>query len=142
MTQVPVRERILVVEDDPEMAELLKIRLSSAGFQVHTEGRGLPALDYAEKNELDLAILDLKLPDIHGYEVCKRLRLLCNPKFLPVIMLTGMDRPMDQLRGFSYGADAYLVKPYHWAELLKMIEMFLGYQDAGGTEDPGGLINP
>ena len=124
-----LRERILVVEDDTDMAELLKMRLISSGFQVHTEERGLTALDYAVQNDPDLVILDLKLPDIHGHEVCQKLRALYSPRFLPIIMLTGMSRPLDQLRGYSYGADAYLIKPYHWEELLNTVELLLGYRD-------------
>ena len=124
-----VRERILVVDDDSDILELLRIRFSAEGFQVHTEERGLSALKYAETTQPDLVILDLRLPDIHGHEVCQKLREMTSPRYVPVIMLTGMSRPMDQLRGFSFGADAYLTKPYRWEELLNTVQVLLGYRE-------------
>lgn len=119
-------KRILVVEDDAALAELMKMRLEEEGFEVHTESRGAAALTFASAHQLDLVILDLRLPDISGYDVAKRLRQLYHPWVLPVLMLTGMDKPVDQLRGFAFGADAYLTKPYNPDELLKTIALLLG----------------
>jgi DNA-binding response OmpR family regulator len=120
------RKRILVVEDDEPLAELMKLKLESEGFDVATETRGAGALSYAAEHPLDLVILDLKLPDINGYEVAKELRKLYHPWVLPLIMLTGMDKPADQLRGFANGADAYLTKPYEPDELMRTIALLLG----------------
>lgn len=120
------RKRILIVEDDEALAELLKLRLEEEDFEVHVEPRGLPALNYASEHQLDLVILDLRLPDISGYDVAKRLRQLYHPWVLPVLMLTGMDKPVDQLRGFAFGADAYLTKPFNPDELMKTIALLLG----------------
>lgn len=119
-------QRILVIEDDQGMAELLKSRLESAGFQVQTEGRGGAGLSQAQEHRPDLVILDLRLPDMGGYEVCTKLRKLYDRWDVPILMLTGMDKPIDELRGFAHGADAYLTKPYEPTELLKTVAVLLG----------------
>ena len=118
--------RILIVEDEADMAGFLKERLTSAGYKVHTASSGKAGLSYAAEHESDLVILDLLLPDIHGYEVCKELRKLSNPWGQPILMLTAMAQPIDQLRGFAHGADAYLTKPFDSNELLKTVAMLLG----------------
>lgn len=120
------RKRILIVEDDQPLAELLALQLEEEGFEPHCESRGKAALRYASENQLDLVILDLRLPDMSGYEVAKQLRQLYHPWILPLLMLTGMDKPVDQLRGFAHGADAYLTKPYDPEELMKTISLLLG----------------
>ena len=119
-------KRILVVEDDEQLADHLKRRLELEHFSVDTETSGSRALAYAAEHRPDLVILDLKLPDINGYEVCRELRKLYHPWIVPILMLTGMDKPIDQLRGFAHGADAFLTKPYEPAELLKTIHLLLG----------------
>ena len=119
-------KQILVVEDEEDMAELLQERLKSAGYQVHTAGSGKAGLSDAAEHEPDLVILDLMLPDIHGHEVCRELRKLSNPWGQPILMLTAMAQPVDQLRGFAHGADAYLTKPFNSHELLKTVAMLLG----------------
>lgn len=117
--------RILVVEDDTDAAFMLKTRLESAGYHVRTAVSEKVALSCATEEPLDLVILDLKLPDISGYEVCRRLRKRSSPWQVPVLMLTGMTEPIDQLRGFAFGADAYLTKPFDSGELLKTVDLLL-----------------
>lgn len=123
---IPTREKILVVEDDPDSAKILKMQMDSAGFNAHVVERGIRALEYATEHPVDLVILDVKLPDISGFEVCKKLHQLCQPWVPPILILTAMCEPVDQLHGFAHGADAYLTKPYKAAELLKTISMLLG----------------
>lgn len=118
--------RILVVEDNESMAELLRRRLEAWQFEVHVEGRGTAALSHMADHQPDLVILDLRLPDMNGYEVCRQMRRLYPRWEVPVLMLTGMDQPVDQLRGFACGADAYLTKPYQSEELLSTISLLLG----------------
>ena len=122
---IAIRGRILVVEDEKTEARLLQLNLESAGFAVHTEGTGGAALRYAAEHPLDLVILDLKLPDISGYEVCRQLRKT-RPEGVLTLMLTGLVQPIDQLRGFAFGADAYLTKPCSITELMKTIFTLLG----------------
>ncbi len=114
-------KRVLVIEDDESLIYLLKMQLEAKGFEVHTETCGAMALSYATDHSLDLVILDLMLPDISGFQVCKELRRIYNPWAPPILMLTGLNQPIDQLLGFAHGADAYLTKPYEPAELLKTI---------------------
>ena len=125
MTAAP-RERILVIEDDVALAKFLKTLLEGVGYCVHTETAGAAALHDAAEHRPDLVILDLKLPDIGGYEVCRQLRKLYNKWDVPILILTGMDQPIDQLRGFAHGADAYITKPCEPDELLKTIAGLLG----------------
>lgn len=120
------KKQILIVEDDESLAMLLTQRLESEGFEVHAVSSGATGLVYAAEYRPDLVILDLRLPDMHGYQVCKELRQIFHPWALPVLMLTGMDQPIDELRGFAHGADAYLTKPYDPTELLKSVRLLLG----------------
>jgi len=116
----------LIVEDDPKQAKLLRTRLASAGYEVREEGSGSRALSSVADEQPDLVILDLGLPDMNGYEVCRKLRQDLHPWTMPILMLTGWDKPVDQLRGFAHGADAYITKPYDAPELLKTIAFLLG----------------
>ena len=120
------RGHILVVEDEAALAQLLKWQLESGEFDVHVAHAGGAALQYAAEHRPDLVMLDLRLPDMHGYQVCRELRRLYHPWVVPILMLTGMDKPIDQLRGFAYGADAYMTKPYEPSELFKTISLLLG----------------
>lgn len=122
----PIGQRILIVEDEELIANVLKRCLESEGFRAHIELSGESALSYAAEHRPDLVLLDLQLPDLHGYEVCKALRALYHAWTLPIIMLTGMDAPLDRLRGYAYGADAYLTKPFEPPALLPMITLLLG----------------
>ena len=119
------QKRILIVEDEEKIAKLLAAELARAGYAVHTEWYGQAALDYAAEHELDLVLLDLRLPDMSGYTVCKELRKRFHAWALPILMVTAMGQPIDQLRGFAHGADAYLTKPYEPTELLRTISILL-----------------
>ena len=120
------RKQILVVDDDVMVAKMLKMRLEQAGFEVHVEHTGAGALQYASEQRPALVILDLRLPDIHGYQVCALLRKFFHSDCMPVVMLTGMEQPVDQLRGYAHGADAYLTKPCEADELLGTISELFG----------------
>ena len=130
------RERVLVIEDDAAMARLLRTLLECAGYEVRAEACGAAALTGTAETAADLVILDVGLPDMNGYEVCRRLRQRFQPWSLPILMFTGMDKPVDQLRGFAFGADAYLTKPCDPAELLKTVALLLGHADAEFSGSP------
>jgi two-component system response regulator VicR len=118
--------RILIVEDEVPLARMIQWRLQEAGYEVAAVHSGERALRQAAEQRPDLVVLDLKLPDMHGYQVCRELRRVCAPWAVPVLMLTGMDKPIDQLRGFAFGAEAYLTKPFMTGELLDTVAQLLG----------------
>ena len=124
--QVIARHRILVIEDEEAIARLLTRYLTAAGFEVHSESRGAEAVKCAKDQKPDLVILDLRLPDLDGHDVCKALRELYPPWDLPILMLTTLDSPGDRLRGLDCGADAYLTKPFEPPALLPTIALLLG----------------
>ena len=120
------RKRILVVEDEEAYARLLTWQLEAVGYEVRAVTRGADALRCVHDFKPELVMLDLRLPDIHGYDVCRELRKQFHPWVVPIVMLTAMDQPMDQLRGFAFGADAYLTKPCKESELIKTVTLLLG----------------
>lgn len=120
------RRRILVIEDDEALASSLQRLLELEGFEVQVQHAGNSAVLQAAERQPDLVILDLRLPDLHGYRVCEELRKLYHSWVIPVVMLTGMDAPIDKLRGFAHGADAYLTKPCDRDELIRTVRQLLG----------------
>ncbi|MBI4342114.1 MAG: response regulator [Candidatus Omnitrophica bacterium] len=122
---VTCQERILVVEDEEDLGLILQTRLESAGYEVHLEPRGSAGVEYAIEHQPDLVILDVRLPDLHGFEVCRQLRQRYGHEELPVLMFTVMDGPMDDIHGFASGANAYLPKTCEPVRLLDAVERLL-----------------
>ena len=101
---------ILIVEDSPPQALKLKLALESTGCQVHWAETGLGGLDIAQQKHFDLVVLDIELPDINGFEVCKKLKADPNLTNIPVVMLTTRDHAEDVLNGLEVGAVDYIPK--------------------------------
>lgn len=114
---------ILMVEDEPKVAAFLKQGLEEEGYQVTWVIEGKHALEYALQEPFDLVLLDVRLPDMSGIEVCRRLRL--HRAALPILMLTALDAVEDRVKGLRAGADDYLPKPFAFDELLARIEALL-----------------
>lgn len=112
--------RILLAEDDGPIGHVIRRGLGAAGYIVDHAVSGQDALDLALRGDYDLLILDLMLPDRDGWSVCEALR--ADRRETPVLMLTACDSLDDRLRGFRAGADDYLTKPFHFAELLARVE--------------------
>jgi len=108
-------EKILIVEDEITMQETLAYNMKRQGYDVETAGDGKTALDIARKSHPDLIILDIMLPGMDGFEVCRELRKEMNT---PVLMLTARDDEIDRVVGLEVGADDYLTKPFSMRELL------------------------
>ena len=108
--------RVLVVEDEPKMAGLVKRGLEEEGIAVDVSGRGEDAVWMAGSTEYDVVVLDVMLPGLDGFEVCRRLR--ADEVWTPVLMLTARDAVDDRVAGLDGGADDYLVKPFSFDELL------------------------
>ena len=125
------RKRILVVDDEAPLARTLKMRLEGIGYEVLTAATGREALTYTAECQLDLVVLDVNLPDMNGYQVARELRRIHHPWALPILMLTVKDKPIDQLRGFAHGADAYLTKPFESTELFQAVALLTGEIAAG-----------
>ncbi|HET9223751.1 MAG TPA: response regulator, partial [Roseiflexaceae bacterium] len=114
--------RILIVEDEPEIADYLRRGLVFEGYAVELAGDGLAALAAARDRPPDLVVLDLMLPGIDGLEVAKRLRAGGD---IPIIMLTARDAVADRVAGLESGADDYMIKPFAFEELLARIRVQL-----------------
>ena len=108
--------RILVVEDTERMADLLRRGLTEEGYAVDVVDTGMDAVWIGSENPYDAIVLDLMLPDLDGFEVCRRLRAA--DQWAPVLMLTARDDLDDRVSGLDAGADDYLTKPFSFAELL------------------------
>lgn len=117
--------RILVVEDEVDLAELVAFNLRGEGHQVAVVHDGATALAEIQRNPPDLVVLDVMLPDISGIEVCRRLRRKPETIRLPVIMLTARSDEVDRVVGFEVGADDYLAKPFSPRELVLRVEAIL-----------------
>src|SRR5258708_26263062 len=103
--------RIVVVDDVPANAKLLEARLSAEYFDVLTASNGTEALAICARAECDIILLDVMMPDIDGFEVCRRLKSNPATHFIPVVMITALDSPADRVRGLAAGADDFLTKP-------------------------------
>jgi two-component system, cell cycle response regulator CtrA len=111
--------RVLLIEDDRAMARSVELMLDEAGFEHETAGTGEIALEYARTYEFDVVMLDLTLPDLHGHEVLKRLRMLRINT--PVLILSGDSETDTKVTGFGAGADDYVTKPFDKSELLARV---------------------
>ena len=116
------RKRILVVEDDSNTANLIVLYLEREGFQTLQAGDGEAGLSLAKRQGPDLVILDLMLPHMDGWEVCRQLRKISE---VPVIMLTARGEEMDRVSGLTLGADDYMVKPFSPRELVARVKAVL-----------------
>ncbi len=114
--------KILVVDDEEPIQELLRFNLEKEGYLVRVAKDGQEALQHVEKDQPDLLVLDLMLPGMDGLEVCRKLR--SNPKFhqIPIIMLTAKGEEIDKVLGLELGADDYMTKPFSPRELLARIK--------------------
>ncbi len=114
--------RLLVVDDDPHILELVTLSLTAAGHQVVQAATGPQALEAAAAESFDLVVLDVLLPGFDGREVCRRLRKTSN---VPILMLTALGEIHQKLRGFDAGADDYLPKPFETVELVARVKALL-----------------
>ncbi len=117
--------RILVIDDDTAIAELIKVNLDLLGHQVSTANDGMKGLALAQQNRPDLIVLDVMMPDLDGFTVCQRLRQNTSTAGIPVLMLTALGMTKDKVKGFDSGADDYLTKPFEIPELQVRVRALL-----------------
>ncbi|HJL17816.1 MAG TPA: response regulator transcription factor [Sandaracinaceae bacterium LLY-WYZ-13_1] len=118
-------ERILIVDDEPDIVELLEYNLRQAGYAVVTARDGASALAEVRRQRPDLILLDLMLPDISGTEVCRRLRKDGGTEGIPIMMITARGEEIDRVVGFELGADDYVTKPFSPRELVLRVQAVL-----------------
>lgn len=115
--------RILLVEDDPATAKSIEMMLTHANLNVYTTDLGEEGIDLAKLYDYDLILLDLGLPDMHGHDVLRQLRIARVET--PILILSGADDTDNKIKGFGYGADDYLTKPFHRDELVARIHAII-----------------
>jgi DNA-binding response OmpR family regulator len=123
-----MRKKILVIDDEPLVVEVLKIRLKMNNYEVITAGDGTEGIERAVTEKPDLIILDVVMPGLDGYQVCQKLKEDTNTKTIPVIMLTALGQSPGRKKGYSAGAQDYIFKPFDDQELLNSVERALKYK--------------
>jgi twitching motility two-component system response regulator PilG len=119
------QRKILIVEDEVSLLKLESILLTTRGYKVSGVTDGLKALEEIKKDMPDLVLLDIMIPGIDGFEVCRRIKADPVTTNLPVVMLTAKKSTADQTRGVEAGADAYITKPFKSAKIIEIVEELL-----------------
>ena len=123
--------KILIVDDDPRLRELVGLSLERAGFSVITSGDGQRALVHAAREAPDLIVLDVGLPEMEGFEVCRRIRAQSD---VPILFLTARDDEIDRVLGLELGADDYVSKPFSPRELVARVRAILKRSTGGARQ--------
>lgn len=123
-------EKILVIEDDPSAVRLESYILEQEGYRVITATNGLEGLKKAKEEEPDLVVLDVMLPGLDGFQVCRRLRVMPRSKRLSILMLSAKAQEIDRVTGLKAGADEYLTKPADPADLVTSVQNLLARASA------------
>lgn len=126
-------ELVLLIDDEPSILELARMYLEREGYQVQQAKDGEAALEAANRLRPDLIVLDIMLPKLDGFEVCKRLRASRNPA--AILMLTARDEDVDKILGLELGADDYLTKPFNPRELVARVKAILRRGSSGESQN-------
>ena len=124
-----MRPRVVIIEDEKDIVELVRYNFRKEGFEVEGFARGREGLDYLRRNPADILLLDILLPDEDGFSICKRLRADDHLRGLPVIFLTAKGEEMDRVLGLEIGGDDYVVKPFSPRELVARVKAVLRRQE-------------
>lgn len=131
-----MNENILIVDDEKEIADLIEVYLKNDGYTVHKFYNGLDALNCIGTQSIDLAILDVMLPDVDGFRICQKIR---EEHFYPIIMLTAKVEDGDKIMGLTIGADDYITKPFNPLEVVARVKTqlrrYVRYNNAVNAED-------
>ncbi len=129
-------ESVMIVDDEKEIADLIEVYLKNDGYTVYKFYNGMDALKCMESTELDLAILDVMLPDIDGFRICQKIR---EKYFYPIIMLTAKVEDSDKIMGLTIGADDYITKPFNPLEVVARVKTqlrrYVRYNNAAYDEE-------
>ncbi|MFH2035691.1 MAG: response regulator [Candidatus Zixiibacteriota bacterium] len=116
---------ILVIDDEPQVTEIIEAFLTNAGHKVHIENDAVAGLEMARKMKPDMILLDIMMPGTDGYSICNQLKEDAMTKNIPVVFLTGKDRADDQGRSFKVGGDLFIKKPFSCERLLEIVNIIL-----------------
>ncbi len=130
-----MEDTVLIVEDDADVVDLLRYNLSKAGFGVLIARDGLKGLEIARRGRPDLVVLDLRLPQMDGYAVCKALKNDSDTTALPIVILTARAEPGERVHGLEIGADDYMTKPFSPRELVLRVKALLRRSRSGAQND-------
>src|SRR3990167_8226260 len=130
------KQRILIIEDDKHISKLVKYNLEKAGYDATVTVTGEEAFEVLDKEQVDLIILDIMLPKMDGFEVCRSIKQESKFKNIPVVMLTAKGEEVDRIVGLELGADDYIVKPFSPRELVLRVKAVLK-RGHGGEENEG-----
>jgi len=119
------KKRILIVDDQKDIVELIRFKLENEGFECLVAFDGEEGLQKAKKEDPDLILMDIMMPKINGYQVCRLLKSDENYKNIPIIMLSAKDQESDKFWGKESGADDYITKPFNFEELFQKIQGYL-----------------
>jgi len=119
------KKRILIVDDQKDIVELIRFKLENEGFECLVAFDGEEGLQKAKKEDPDLILMDIMMPKINGYQVCRLLKSDENYKNIPIIMLSAKDQESDKFWGKESGADDYITKPFEFEELFQKIQGYL-----------------
>lgn len=123
-----MRKRIVLIEDEKDIVELVRYNFRKEGFEFSSFMSGKEGLEHLRRHPVDLVLLDIMLPDLDGFEICKRLRAEDRMKSLPIIFLTAKGEEIDRVLGLEIGADDYVVKPFSPRELVARVKAVLRRQ--------------
>ena len=132
-------KRILIIEDNRELAQLLELHLQDLSFKVDITLDGVSGVTKAEANKYDLIILDIMLPGPDGLEICRRLRSA--PSYVPILMLTSKSSEMDRVIGLELGADDYVTKPFSIIELMARVKAIIRRVDSMKKTEAEGVTD-
>lgn len=125
MSQDRPRSRVLVVDDEPDLVRILEFGLKAAGYAVETAADGQEGLKKAREQKPDIILLDLMLPKLDGYKVCRLLKFDERYKHIPIMILSARTQEGDQTLAHEMGANRFLTKPYEFSEILEHIQALL-----------------
>ncbi len=120
-------KKVLVVEDDPNISQLIQIHLKDLDYAINVRNNGREGFEEANSNSYDLIILDIMLPEMDGIAICQRLRALDN--FTPILMITAKSEEIDKVIGLESGADDYITKPFKIREFIARVKAIMRRQD-------------
>ncbi len=134
------RPRLLIVEDEPAIVQVLQYNLEQAGYRVAVAQDGVAGLEQAKKFKPQLIILDLMLPEMDGFSVCRALRGEGATASIPILMLTAKGQEIDKITGLEMGADDYMTKPFSPREVLARVKAILRRVNSGEKETSSGTL--